>query len=421
MGVELSRTKNGITLITDRNPHLETVSIGVWINVGSRSETPEHHGITHLLEHMAFKGTKRRSAREIAEEIEAVGGELNASTNIEHTTYFARVLKEDVEVALDILSDILIHPAIDSTELEREKHVILQEIGANKDSPEDHSIDIFQQTAWPDQPIGRPILGTPDSVISFTPDDIREYLVKHYQGPNTIIAVAGAVNKDSIAEQVDKYFARMPTNACSTNLTAQYVGGEGLEQRNLQEVQINLGFEGFSYHSDSYIVVQMLAAVLGGGMSSRLFQEVRERRGLCYAIGAFHWAFKDTGLFAISTATGEEDVRELMPVIIEELKSVTASISEEEVARARAQIKASLMMALESPVARAAQLARQYLVYGRVLERSEIAEKLDSVNAVDLSKLASNLFESDNPTLSAVGPVESLISRDEVVNRMLNS
>ncbi len=414
MSVELSRLSNGLTVVTDRNPHLESASLGIWVRVGSRSETLAQHGITHVLEHMAFKGTTSRTARAIAEEIEAVGGELNASTSVEQTAYYARVLKEDVPLVVDILSDIMLNSVFDPKELMREKHVILQEIGAAHDSPDDCAFDLFQKTVWPDQAIGRPILGTPDSVSGFTPEAIRGYMAAHYRAPDLVLAAAGAVDHDQIVKLAEQKFSGLSPEAGEGHPAASYGGGEALEKRDLQEAQILLGFEGLSYRREDYYASQILASVLGGGMSSRLFQEVREERGLCYAIYSFHWAFADTGVFAIHAATGEEDLPELMPVILNELQKASLDISDDEVARARAQIRASLMMALESPAARAGQIARQVLIHGRVLDREEIVTRIEAVSAADLRDLSARVFMSGTPTLTAIGPIGNLMSLDEI-------
>ncbi|PTW62253.1 putative Zn-dependent peptidase [Breoghania corrubedonensis] len=418
MDVRISRLDNGLTIVTDHMPHLETAALGVWVRVGSRNETETQHGLTHLLEHMAFKGTKRRSAREIAEQIEAVGGELNASTSVENTAYYARVLADDVPLAVDLLSDILGNSMFDPLELKREQHVILQEIGGAQDSPEDWAFDLMQETAWPGQPIGRTILGTPQTVRSFSPDSIREYLDKHYRAGSMVLSAAGKVDHDAIVKLAGECFGRFPEGPGAGFPAASYRGGENRRVRELMEAQLLLAFEGKPYKHPDYYAIQILAAILGGGMSSRLFQEVRETRGLCYAVYAFHWAFTDTGLFGIHAASGEEDLEELMPVLLGELIRAGERIDEEEVARARAQIRASLMMAMESPVARAGQIARQMMVYGRCLDPTEIVERIDAVTAEDVRRVAAETFASRVPTLSAVGPVGKLMEAGDIAERL---
>ncbi len=418
MNVRVSRLANGLTVVTDRMPHLETAALGVWVHVGSRNEAPEEHGITHLLEHMAFKGTSRRSARSIAEEIEAVGGELNASTSVEHTAYYARVLAGDVPLAVDLLADILGDPTVDAEELRREQHVILQEIGAAQDSPEDWAFDLMQATAWPEQPLGRCILGTPQTVKAFTAESVRGYLDAHYRAPNMILSAAGKVDHDAIVALAEDKFARFSGAPAGRSGEARYVGGHVCKSRDLMEAQVLLAFEGRPYGHDDYYAVQILASVLGGGMSSRLFQEVRETRGLCYAIYALHWAFSDTGLFAVHAATGAEDLSELMPVLLGELVRAGEAIDEAEVARSRAQIRASLMMAMESPAARAGQIARQMMIYGRCLTSDEIVARIDAVSAEDVRRVAAQVFRSGRPSLTAVGPVDNVMTAAEISERL---
>lgn len=418
MNVRVSRLDNGLTVVTDRMPHLETAALGVWVNVGSRNEAEDQHGITHLLEHMAFKGTQRRSARAIAEEIEAVGGELNASTSVEHTAYYARVLADDVPLAVDMLSDILKNSIVDPDELKREQHVILQEIGASQDSPEDWAFDLLQETAWPDQPIGRSILGTPETVKAFNAESIRSYLDTHYRAPNMILSAAGKVDHDEIVALAEEKFAAFSGDVPTRTGVARYTGGEIRKTRDLMEAQVLLGFEGRPYGHDDYYAAQILGSVLGGGMSSRLFQEVRETRGLCYAIYAFHWAFSDTGLFAIHAATGADDLAELMPVLADELVRAGEAIEEAEVARSRAQIRASLMMAMESPAARAGQIARQMMIYGRCLSSEDIVARIDAVTAEDVRRVAAEIFANSAPTLTAVGPVDSVMGTSEISDRL---
>ncbi|ADZ71809.1 M16 family metallopeptidase [Polymorphum gilvum] len=418
MEVRRTTLDNGLTVITDRMPHLKTAALGVWVRTGSRSETPDENGITHLLEHMAFKGTTTRTARAIAEQIEAVGGELNASTSVEHTNYYARVLAEDVPLALDLLSDILQNSVFDPEELAREQHVILQEIGAAQDSPEDRAFDLFQEAAWPDQAIGRPILGTPATVSGFTRDALDTYLKSRYRGPDMVLAAAGAVDHDDIVRRAEDKFSGFSAEPAAPCVPGFYRGGESRLAKDLMEAQILIGFEGRPYKSDDYYAIQILASVLGGGMSSRLFQEVRETRGLCYAIYSFHWAFSDTGLFGLHAATGEEDIGELMPVVLGELERTAADITEEEVARARAQIRAGLMMALESPAARAGQIARQILIHGRTLSLEEISRKIDAVSADMVRRVAAETFAGSAPTLTGVGPVSGLAPVGDIAARL---
>lgn len=404
MAVEVTRLASGLTVITDPMPHLASATVGVWVDAGSRSEAEAEHGISHLLEHMAFKGTNKRSAQQIAEEIEAVGGEINAATSVETTSYYARILADDLELAGDILADILIDSRFDAEELEREQHVIVQEIGAAADAPEDKVFDLFQEAAFQGQPIGRPILGTEATVRGFRPGDLHSYLDRHYGGPGMILTAAGKVEHADMLRLADAAFGAIKSKAGPQQVVAGYRGGQMVEARDLQEVQVVLGFEGRPYGAPDYHATQLLAAVLGGGMSSRLFQEVREKRGLCYAVSAFHWGYVDTGLFGIHAATGEDDVAELIPVMLGEIERIAHDLSEAELNRAKAQFRAGLLMGLESPTGRASQNARQQLFFGRTFTTDEVMAKLNAVDTGDVRALAERLFTRSMPTLAAIGP-----------------
>ena len=418
MTVRVSKLSSGLTVATHAMDHLESAALGVWVGAGSRLEAPGEHGISHLLEHMAFKGTARRSAIDIAEEIEAVGGEVNAATSVETTSYYARILKDDAELAVDILSDILCHSAFDAEELEREQHVIVQEIGASLDTPEDRVFDFFVEGAFPDQPLGRTILGTEETVRGTRRDDLFSYLDRHYHGPAMVLSAAGAVDHDALVSFAEERFAKLPTSPAPTPPQARYRGGDVREKRPLMEAQILLGFEGLPYASEDFHAAQILSALLGGGMSSRLFQEVREKRGLCYSIYSFHWSFADTGLFGIHAATGAEDIDELMPVVLGELERASSDITDAELARARAQLRASLLMSLESPAARAGQLARQMLLFGRPISTEELVQRIDAVSVDRVRGLADKIFTGSAPTVAAIGPIDRLVDRDRIAERL---
>ncbi len=418
MPVQVSVLSNGMTVVTETMPHLESAALGVWVKAGARDETAHEHGIAHFLEHMAFKGTTTRTARQIAEEIESTGGDVNAATSVETTAFYARVLKNDVPLAIDILSDILTNSVFDTEELKREQHVILQEIGAATDSPEDLVFDNFQETVFSGQPIGRPILGTSETVTGFTADDLSNYLAKHYLAPNMVFSAAGNVDHDEIVKLCEDRFSAFSNDKTTEPVAGIYTGGEHLAKREQMEAQILIGFEGRAYHVRDYYASQFLATLLGGGMSSRLFQEVREKRGLCYSIHAFHWGFSDTGVFGLHAATGEGDIGELMPVILDELQHVGEHIEQKEVDRARAQISAGLLMSLESPAARAGQIARQVLLFGKPIPNEELLDRLAAITPDRLADLARRLFSESVPTLAAIGPIDNLMSQREIGERL---
>ncbi|ACK50221.1 peptidase M16 domain protein [Methylocella silvestris BL2] len=418
MSARITTLPSGLRVVTDAMPHLETASLGVWIGAGSRHESRSEHGLSHLLEHMAFKGTKRRSARAIAEEIEAAGGDLNAATSTEHTAYYAHVLAEDAPLAVDILADILTESTFDKEELEREKGVILQEIGAVDDTPDDLVFDLFNATAFPGQPIGRPILGTPDQIASFGREAIGAYLDSHYASDATVIGAAGAIDHEQICDEVERRFSALaPRAAAAAAPAAVYQGGEIRLKRRLEQAHIVIGFEGLSYASEEFYALQVFANAVGGGMSSRLFQEVRETRGLAYSIHAFHWGYSDTGLFGFYAATSAKDVAELMPVALDCLAEAALSLSEDEARRAKAQMKVSLLTALESPSPRCEQIARQVMAFDRVLSREEIIGAIDRLDIADIRAAGAQALRS-NPTVAAIGPVSKVPAPDRVAQRL---
>jgi predicted Zn-dependent peptidase len=371
--------KSGIRVVTDAMPHLETASLGVWVTSGSRDEHRDEHGISHFLEHMAFKGTRRRTARQIAEEIEAVGGDLNAATGAESTAYYARVLKADVPLALDVLSDILSEPAFDRDELLREQNVIIQEIGAVADTPDDLIFEHLQVTAFPNQPLGRSILGTAKTVRSFDGAKLREYLARQYRAPDIVVAAAGAVDHGAVVAEIERRFASFQGPETAAPEPAVFGGGTYVERRELEQVHIALAMPGVAVTDPSLYDLQVFSSTVGGGMSSRLFQEARERRGLCYSIYSFHAPYTDTGLFTLYAGTDAADTSELMRLIVDEIGSTAETLSEPEVARAKAQMKAGMLMALESSGARIEQLARQLITRGRPLPIEELVQKIDAV------------------------------------------
>ena len=417
MTIEITTLPSGLRIITDAMRDLETASLGVWIGAGSRHETEGEHGLSHLLEHMAFKGTSRRSARAIAEEIEAAGGDLNAATSTESTAYYARVLASDTGLALDILADILTSSTFDAQELEREKSVILQEIGAVEDTPDDLVFDMFSEAAYPGQPIGRTILGTPERVSSFDRSSIEAYLGRHYAAPVAIVTAAGAVEHARIVDEAGERFSALAPTQASAPKPAIYRGGEILLKRRLEQTHLVVGFEGRSFHDEEEFALHVFCNAVGGGMSSRLFQDVREERGLAYSIYSFHWPYVDTGLFGFYAATAPGDVRDLMPVAVDCMAAAAVDLREDEMERAKAQMKVSLLTALESSSARAEQIARQHLAYGRVLPRDEIIGRIDRLTLEDVRRAGARALKSA-PTVSAIGDVSKVMSQARIAEML---
>jgi predicted Zn-dependent peptidase len=403
MTVAVTALKSGIHVVTDTMPHLETASLGVWVKSGSRDERRDEHGISHLLEHMAFKGTRRRTARQIAEEIEAVGGDLNAATSAETTAYYARVLKADVPLALDVLADILSEPAFAPEELLLEQNVIIQEIGAVADTPDDLVFEHLQLTAFPDQPLGRSILGTPNTVRSFDAAKLRDYLGHHYRAPDMVIAAAGAVDHAAVVAEVEKRFASFDGPAGEPPDPARFGGGAHVEKRDLQQVHIALALPGVAQIDPMLYSLQTFSNVLGGGLSSRLFQEAREKRGLCYSIYSFHAPYSDIGMFGVYAGTDAADASELMQLIVDQIAATAETINEAEVARAKAQMKAGLLMALESSGERIGQLARQMLVWGRPIPLDEVVAKVEAVTVESARAAGTALVGHGQFAVAALG------------------
>jgi len=403
MTTEVTTLANGLRVVAHRMAHLETTALGMWVGAGARHETARENGISHFLEHMAFKGTRRRTARQIAEEIETVGGDLNAATSLESTAYFARVLKGDEGVALDILGDILLHSSYAAAEIEREREVILQEIAGIADSPDELAYDLVQDAAFPAQPVGRPVIGTKATVRQFSVNDLRGFLERRYVPDRMVLAAAGAVDHAVLARHAEALFGSLTGPRFEAGEAATYAGGTRASAKPFEQCHLLLGFESPSYRSPEFYDAQVLSGLLGGGMSSRLFQEVRENRGLCYSIYSSAWALADSGMFTIHAATGAEMMDELISVVGEEMRRVAdGRPSEPETARAKAQLKAGLLMSLESASARAEQMARQLLSLDRLLPTKELMQRVDSVSPASVQAFAATLLTSP-PSAAVVG------------------
>jgi predicted Zn-dependent peptidase len=417
MSVQVTKLANGMRILTDRMESVETVSIGVWVDVGTRHEPAAINGVAHLLEHMAFKGTERRSALDIASEIEAVGGHVNAYTSREHTAYYAKVLKADVGLAVDILSDILQHSTFDAGELERERTVILQELGQAQDTPDDIIYDLFQERAFPDQPMGQPVLGRAEIIKSLQRDAIAGYMHGTYAAPGMLLVAAGNLTHDGLVAMAEKAFNALSLKGDARTEAARYEGGEHREERDLEQVHVLLGFPGFPFGDRDYYASSVVSTAFGGGMSSRLFQEVREKRGLAYSIYSFSHSYSDGGIFGIYAGTGENEAAELMPVLRDELRQLIEGLSSDELARARAQLKAGLLMSLEGTTARCEQQASHMLIHGRPLDPQELVGHIDAVDEDAVIRVAKRVL-AGTPTLAALGPVGKLEAYGDFAERL---
>lgn len=417
MTTETTILPNGIRIVTDTIKTVETVALGVWVKVGSRHEAYEKNGISHMLEHMNFRGTIRHAAHEIAEKIEAVGGHLNAYTSREHTGYYARILKQDISLAIDLLSDLLQFSTFNIEELEREKTVVLQEISQTYDTPDDIIFDLFQETAFPSQPLGYPVIGRPDVIKSFTRQDMVNYIDEHYISSNMIVAAAGKIDHQEFVELVSQKFTHIKNIPSKDIARSDYKGGDLRIIRDLEQAHLVLGFPSVRLGHEDYYATSLLATILGGGMSSRLFQEVREKRGLVYEIQAFINGFSDHGIFGIYASAHPQEAKNLLPVVCEELLTFSHTITQKELDRAKAQLKASLMMALESTASRCEQLVQQTLIYGHPLKPTEILNFIDNVDLEKSKVIATSIF-SQPITFAAIGPTKELESYESLSKRL---
>nr|WP_295744874.1 pitrilysin family protein [uncultured Acidocella sp.] len=415
--VSITTLPSGLTVLTERMERVETVSFGAYVGAGTRHETAAENGVAHFLEHMAFKGTERRSAADIAEAIENVGGHINAYTSREQTAYYVKLLKEDLALGADIIGDILCHSSFEPEELERERGVILQEIGQANDTPDDIIFDHFQSAAYPAQPMGRPVLGTEQIIRGMKREALPGFMRQHYTPENMVIAASGNLYHEQVVELAQRHFADLPRAERAAPMEADYMGGEYRELRDLDQAHIVLGFDAPGYGQPDYYPSMLLSTLLGGGMSSRLFQEIREKRGLVYSIYSFTAPAQDGGLFGIYAGTGESEAAELIPVTLEELEKVQRSVSEAELNRARAQLKAGLLMSLESTGSRCEQLARQWQVFGRIIPVEETVGKINAVTVEDIRASAAKIFRQ-KPTLATIGPVAQVPKFSAIIDRL---
>ncbi len=393
--IKLTKLDNGLRVVTKTVESFESVALGYWIEAGGVCENKSNCGISHFLEHMAFKGTSTRSAKQIANEIESVGGYLNAYTSKEVTAYHAKLLKDDRHIATDILSDILQNPTFTHDELERERGVILQEIYQTQDAPDDIIFDHFQNIAFSEQSMGYPILGPEEVVSKISANDLREYSSQYYNADNIIFAAVGNISHNELLDSASKYFSNFRTNTTNKHKEKyNYIGGTYSDVRDLEQVHAIVGFNGISNTDPDYYTMAIFSSILGGGMSSRLFQEIREKRGLVYSIYSFCSFYRNNGVFGIYSATTKEKLKELSDILSVEILKMKENISEEEFNRTKAQFKASLLMASENNSTSSEQIANQTMIFQKPLTHEEMIMKLNSVTINDIKKIAHKILES---------------------------
>lgn len=414
--IQITTLTNGIQVVSDSIPHVETITLGCWFNVGARDEESTLGGAAHFLEHMAFKGTKRRTARGLAEEVEAIGGFMNAYTGRERTAFHIRMLKGDMALGVDILADILQNPTFDHQEFERERGVILQEIGQSEDTPDDIIFDRFQAASYPDHAMGRPILGAAKRIKTYKPSDIAGFMFNHYACDNMVVAAAGNIKHDDFVKEVERQFQSLPLTSRQgeiVRLSPTYKPLEHREARPNEQVHLLLGFDALSYHDPDYIAMNLMGNLFGGGMSSRLFQRIREEMGLVYSIYSMEMPASDSGLFAIYAGTGKEEVSKLLPSLVEEIHKMKQGLQDAELQRAKAQMRSSLLMSRESTSSRAEQIAHHLQVYGRIIPDNEILEQIEAISKEDITRAAQRIFASP-AAMANLGPIDFVPSLAEV-------
>jgi predicted Zn-dependent peptidase len=417
MTIQISKLANGLRITTDTMAEAESTVIGAWVGVGTRHEPWRANGLAHLVEHMMFKGTKKHSAYALSATIEKDGGSMNAHTTREETAYYARVLPEKAELACDVIADMLQNSVFAPKELDRERQVIIQEIGRDRDTPEEHIFDLMHTLAFPDQRLGRPILGSPDVISRVPRAAVADYVGRYYRADNMVIVGAGKIAHKDLVEMAQERFGKLPRGGVPKADKAKASSGDMRMPREIEQLHLVLGFPGPGFRSAEIYPTQLLSVILGGSSSSRLFQKVREQRGLVYHVSAGHIPFGDSGVFEIYAGTDPARIKELIPVVCEELRSVQKRITPGELARAKAQIRADLLMGQESVMRRADVLGHQILAFGKPIPTKHILDRLMAVTKKDVEAAAKKLFNR-KPILVALGPQDELENYERIVQRL---
>lgn len=420
MTYSLNLLPSGLRVAFEPMPFVESVAVSVSVGTGARHEKDAEGGISHLLEHMAFKGTKTRTARDIAEQFDAIGGQFNAYTSVEQTVYYAKVLKNDLPLAMEILADILQHSVFDEGELCREQGVVLQEIAMHQDTPDEWVFDLFDQAAFANQPLGRSILGRPKQVSGYAREHLISYMKRHYTPQNMVLSGAGNVDIEHFTSLAERYFTLGPSpHAAPAPQPGRYTGGDSRKNKKLEQLQLVIGLPACSLHDADFPAMQVFSGILGGGMSSRLFQEVREKRGLAYSVSSMLSSYSDVGVLMLYAGTSEEHSKELPLIMIDELKRMAEPVSEAELSRAKNQIRAELLMSRENPATVAGWIGRHLLLYGRYIELPELLARVDAVNREQLQSLGEKLAASgEQLTVTALGPVKTLPEYEKIASRL---
>ena len=415
---ELTTLPGGLRVASRSLAQAQSLSVGIWVNAGARDERDSEMGIAHMLEHMAFKGTKRRSARDIATEVENVGGYMNAHTSREETAYYLRLLPEYLDMGIDILADILTEPTMPDEEIERERGVIIQEIGQSQDTPDDIVFDMFARASYGEHTLGRPILGSIDSVSGFSRDNLRGFMSRHYGAGQMLVTASGAIEHDDFVKRVEARLGHLASAEDASRMSPIWQGSRHIEVRDLEQTHLVIGLPSFGARDDRRFALMVLSTLFGGGMSSRLFQEVREKRGLCYSIFSFASMYSDSGHFGVYAGTSAEQADEMLTVTAQQLAELATAVGEEEVNRAKAQLRASLVMGRESVAGCGDALARQIMLFGAPVDDSDLLDQIAAVDAGAVRRVAADLIGGGKPAIAAIGP-QSSIMETEALSRIL--
>ncbi|HHV64417.1 MAG TPA: insulinase family protein [Peptococcaceae bacterium] len=408
---------NGVRVLTEEIDHVRSVAIGVWVGAGSRNETEGYEGISHFIEHMFFKGTKNRTAKQLAETLEAVGGQLNAFTTKEFTCYFARVLDEDISLAIDVLSDMFFNSTFETKEIEKEKNVVIEEIKMYQDTPDELIHDLFSQYVWNDHPLGKPILGVEESINSLTREKILAYLETRYTPDQVVIAVAGKLNHEDIINALAGFgdFKRERKIPATGKPQARVFRSS--MSKDTEQMHLIVGVPGLGQDDEDMYALHIINSILGGGLSSRLFQEIREQRGLAYSVYSYHSTYADTGLFAVYAGTNPAKTEEVIKCILHEMNKIKSQgITEEELTKTKAQIKGNLLLGLESVSSRMNRLGKTELTFGRVKTAEEAVQELEKVTLQDIKRVMERLWVKDRISVLTLGQKGFDIDFDKLIN-----
>lgn len=402
-----SHLENGITVVMEQMSNVRSVSIGIWVLVGSRNEPPDKNGLSHFLEHMFFKGTKKRTPKDIAVDIDSLGGEFNAFTSKENTTFYIKVLDEYIAKGVEILTDVFLHPTFPEEEIEREKEVIREEIKMVEDTPDDYVHDLFSNAIWGKEGLGQAVLGRKETVRAFSRDDLTSHIRKYYGTRDTIISCAGNFHQEDLLEMLNQSLGGLRRGSePKIGHSPVFNASTSVHHKDLSEIQICLGLEGIQQSSRERFRLLILNTILGGGISSRLFQEIREKRGLAYSVYSFTSSYRDTGLWAVHAGTGKKKMQEVIDRTLKLLRELPETITAEELERAKNQLKGNLVFGLESTGSRMQNIANQEIYYGRYYSPAEVMREIDSVSLKGTEKLAEELIRGKNVALTVLGPVD---------------